>query len=56
MAATIKDEFGVEPSLIRGRDGIFDVIVDGEKVFSKHDTGRFPEEEEVIASIREKQA
>jgi selT/selW/selH-like putative selenoprotein len=41
----------VEPRLIRGKGGIFDVKVDGETIFSKHDQGRFPEEGEVLERI-----
>jgi len=42
----------VKPELIRGRGGIFDVVADGKLVFSKHDEGRFPEEKEVVESLR----
>jgi len=31
---------------------VFDVVVDGRKVFSKHETGRFPESGEVIGLLR----
>jgi len=31
---------------------VFDVVVDGRKVFSKHETGRFPEPGEVIGLLR----
>jgi len=37
--------------MIEGRGGIFDVIVDGTKVWSKHDVGRFPEHNEVLDKI-----
>jgi predicted Rdx family selenoprotein len=33
--------------LIRGKGGVFDVTLDGEVLFSKHDTGRFPAPGEV---------
>jgi selT/selW/selH-like putative selenoprotein len=36
---------------VRGRGGIFDVTVDGKRVFSKHETGRFPAPGEVVASL-----
>ncbi len=36
-----------ELRLVPGEDGVFDVTVDGEIVFSKHKTGRFPEPGEV---------
>ena len=52
MAAKIKDQTGVEPELVAGGGGIFDVEADGELVFSKHQVGRFPEDEEVLAKLR----
>jgi len=42
---------GHEAELVRGDNGIFDVVRDGEIVFSKHVSGRFPEESEVIALL-----
>jgi selT/selW/selH-like putative selenoprotein len=30
---------------------VFDVVVDGRLVFSKHQTGRFPEEREILLLI-----
>jgi selenoprotein W-related protein len=48
LAAAIKDTFGVEAELIPGAGGIFDVVANGHKIFSKHDVGRFPEEHEVL--------
>jgi len=38
--------------LNRGSDGIFDVAVDGEVVFSKDEAGRFPSHNEIIAALR----
>jgi len=37
--------------LIRGKDGVFDVRVDGKLVFSKHQLGRFPAAGEVESAI-----
>jgi len=51
LAASIKDRFGVESELIRGKDGIFDVRVDDTLVFSKDQLGRFPKPGEVEAEI-----
>ena len=48
----MKKELGIEANLIAGSNGIFDVIVDGKKVFSKHEVGRFPDQGEVTGSIR----
>jgi hypothetical protein len=30
---------------------VFDVVVDGRKIFSKHEAGRFPEEAEILAML-----
>ena len=38
---------------MKGSGGIFDVVVDGTKVFSKHETGRFPEPGEVVERVRQ---
>jgi selT/selW/selH-like putative selenoprotein len=43
---------GVEAMLTKGDDGIFDVVVDGRMIFSKHEAGRFPEEDEILARLR----
>ena len=40
------------PELIQGRGGVFDVVVDGRRIFSKHEAGRFPEESEILALLR----
>jgi len=52
LAATIKSVLGVESELIRGGGGIFDVAVDGEMIFSKHEAGRFPESDEILSQIQ----
>ena len=38
-------------ALIEGAGGIFDVIVDGKLIFSKHDVDRFPEHDEVLSQL-----
>ncbi len=38
--------------LVKGDNGIFDVVADGKLVFSKHAEGRFPEESEILAALR----
>ncbi|MBW2541291.1 MAG: Rdx family protein [Deltaproteobacteria bacterium] len=53
MAATIKDETGVEPELVSGGGGIFDVVVDGDMIFSKHEVDRFPEPDEILSKLRD---
>lgn len=51
MADVLKKEYNVTPELIQGGGGIFDVVVDGKLLYSKHDTGRFPEHHEIIHAI-----
>lgn len=52
MAAAIEGETAVKATLIEGSRGIFDVKVDGELIFSKHEVDRFPENEEILATLR----
>ncbi|MBD3240741.1 MAG: SelT/SelW/SelH family protein [Chitinivibrionales bacterium] len=51
MAAELKKAYGVDAELVGGSGGIFDVIVDGDRVYSKHETGRFPDQGEVVKLI-----
>jgi selT/selW/selH-like putative selenoprotein len=37
---------------VRGSDGVFDVFADGERIFSKHETERFPTAGEIVAALR----
>jgi len=52
MAARISEAFGIEAELIKGRNGVFDVVADDKLIFSKHQVGRFPDDEEVIKLLR----
>jgi len=36
---------------VEGGKGVFDVTADGRLVFSKHQTGRFPDNDEVISAL-----
>jgi len=51
VAAGLADElyrkYQVKPELIPGADGIFEVIIDGKRVFSKAETGRLPRPGEI---------
>jgi selT/selW/selH-like putative selenoprotein len=48
----LKKELGIDSELIKGRGGVFDVVADGKTVYSKHSTGRFPEEDEIMSALR----
>ena len=52
LADAIKTETGVEPELIPGAGGIFDVVVDGKQIFSKHEVDRFPTNEEILTQLK----
>ena len=54
MADAIKKEVGIAPKLTKGKDGIFDVLLDGKMIFSKHEQGRFPEHDEVLTPLGER--
>jgi predicted Rdx family selenoprotein len=40
---------------VRGSDGIFDVVVDGERIFSKDEADRFPNAREILMALRARQ-
>jgi selenoprotein W-related protein len=39
--------------LIESGGGVFEVVVDGELIFSKKELGRFPEDAEILSKLRE---
>lgn len=43
---------GVEPLLVKGANGVFDVIADGTLVFSKYRDARFPNAGEIVAALK----
>lgn len=51
MAAAIQGETGVESELTPSGNGIFDVVVDSKKIFSKHEMGRFPQNDEILSML-----
>jgi len=51
LAAAISERFGVQAELVKGKNGVFDVVVDGNLVFSKHNTGRFPQDDEILKKL-----
>jgi len=42
----------VTARLVKGSGGVFDVTVDGRTVYSKFETGQFPEPGEVVRLLR----
>ena len=51
MAAEIKKAKGVDPQLVKGSGGIFDVYQGETLLFSKHAEHRFPETDEIVAEL-----
>jgi selT/selW/selH-like putative selenoprotein len=52
LAAQIKRAKGVEVDLVKSSGGVFEVYRDGQLVFSKKSTGRFPHSDsEVIDAL-----
>lgn len=56
MAEQLFEEFGqaFPIMLIPASGGVFEVEVDGERIFSKKETGRHAEYEEVAEAIRQR--
>ena len=52
MADELKEAIGLEPELIGGQGGVFDVVVDGSKIFSKHELRRFPAPNEIVEILK----
>jgi selenoprotein W-related protein len=55
LAADLKDKFGVDARLIESGGGVFEVVIDGELVFSKKELSRFPEHSEIYSAIEDRQ-
>ena len=51
LAAELKESIGVDSKLLSGAKGDFEVVVDGETVFSKKKLSRFPEPEELTKKL-----
>jgi len=43
---------GIAASIAEGAKSQYDVLADGELVFSKQREGRFPEDDEILAALR----
>jgi len=52
LTEELRKQFDVEAKMVPGSHGIFDVVVDGKLVYSKSETGRFPNPGEVVENIQ----
>ena len=53
LAAELKNSLDAQVELISGERGDFEVVVDGELVFSKKSLSRFPEVGEITQLVRQ---
>lgn len=51
MAEAIKKRHGIDVQLIDGGGGIFDVKANGKLIYSKHQTGVFPEHSLILDKL-----
>lgn len=51
LVAEIESRTGHAATMTPGGKGQFDVLVDGTLLFSKHEEGRFPEPDEILARL-----
>ena len=51
LAKAIEEKTGIKPQLKKSGGGVFEVFIDGKKIFSKKETGRFPEMDEILSQI-----
>jgi predicted Rdx family selenoprotein len=52
LGEELERELGVKPQLVKGDNGVLDVLVDGRLVFSKDRDGRYPAPGELARAIR----
>ena len=50
LAAALKKRYVIEPILIPGDRGAFDILINERLIFSKKNVGRFPDSDEEIFS------
>jgi len=52
LAVEIDTEFGITAQMIASSGGVFEVDLNGKRIFSKKELNRFPEEDEVQEILR----
>ena len=53
MGDELKENLGAEIELVAGSNGIFDVSLDSNMIYSKFEQGHYPTAEEIIQRIKE---
>jgi len=54
LADSIQQRLSIQPELIEGSSGVFEIDLDGQSIFSKRQTGRFPTDGEVEDLLTER--
>jgi selT/selW/selH-like putative selenoprotein len=53
LKATLEKNFPeIEVELIRSKGGAFEIRHESELIYSKLDTGRFPEEKDIVSTLK----
>ena len=52
LAAKLKSEFALEVELVKAGGGVFEVMHDNVLIYSKKQTGTFPDEDQLIIQIK----
>lgn len=47
----MKKHSGLEVELIKSSGGVFEVVIDGDLIYSKKQTGEFPDEMEIVRQV-----
>jgi len=50
----LKREFAADVQLISSSGGVYEVVVEGEKIFSKAQLKRFPDDGEIVQLIKDR--
>ena len=50
----MKKNLGADIELVAGSNGVFDVSLDGNMIYSKFEEGRFPQTDNIVERIKEK--
>jgi len=53
LEVELTGQLGVDVELIRGGGGVFDVVANGQLIFSKYKENRFPETSEIFTLLSE---
>jgi len=51
LAALLKKHCGNDVELVPSTGGVFEVVVDGVLVYSKKETGEFPDEQQLVKQL-----